>query len=121
MNNRVVLAITRTYQQHNYTTMRFNFRGVGASRGSFDAARAPGDHHDFTLKPLSATTPPPVAHGTAPCTLPAVLSGSCRRVNMKAAVKPAMICQMPHQATRMAMPPSPPKKLNTSTSPRPEF
>ena len=34
---------------------------------------------------------------------------------------PATMCQMPHQAVTMAMPPRPPKKLNTSTRPSPEF
>lgn len=36
MNNNVVLAICRAYQKMGYTTLRFNFRGVGSSQGSFD-------------------------------------------------------------------------------------
>ncbi len=36
MHNNVVAAITRVYQQKGYTTLRFNFRGVGSSQGSHD-------------------------------------------------------------------------------------
>lgn len=35
MNNNVVMAITRVYQKLGYTTLRFNFRGVGSSQGSY--------------------------------------------------------------------------------------
>jgi len=34
MFNNVVAAIARVYQQKDYTTLRFNFRGVGNSQGS---------------------------------------------------------------------------------------
>jgi alpha/beta superfamily hydrolase len=36
MHNNVVAAITRVYQQSGYTTLRFNFRGVGNSQGKHD-------------------------------------------------------------------------------------
>jgi alpha/beta superfamily hydrolase len=36
MNNNVVTAITRVYRQAGYTTLRFNFRGVGSSGGKHD-------------------------------------------------------------------------------------
>ena len=36
MHNNVVMAISQTYQKLGYTTLRFNFRGVGSSQGSFD-------------------------------------------------------------------------------------
>jgi len=36
MYNNVVEAVVRAYQDIGYTTVRFNFRGVGRSRGSFD-------------------------------------------------------------------------------------
>ena len=36
MHNNVVMAISQTYQKMGYTTLRFNFRGVGSSQGSFD-------------------------------------------------------------------------------------
>jgi alpha/beta superfamily hydrolase len=36
MYNNIVEAITRIYHNKGYTTLRFNFRGVGSSQGSFD-------------------------------------------------------------------------------------
>ncbi len=36
MNNPVVETVQSAYQQHGYATLRFNFRGVGGSQGSFD-------------------------------------------------------------------------------------
>ncbi|MBN2124336.1 MAG: alpha/beta fold hydrolase [Deltaproteobacteria bacterium] len=35
MHNNVVEAVVRAYREKNYATLRFNFRGVGASGGSF--------------------------------------------------------------------------------------
>jgi alpha/beta superfamily hydrolase len=35
MHNNVVAAIARVYRQHGYTTLRFNFRGVGNSQGGY--------------------------------------------------------------------------------------
>jgi alpha/beta superfamily hydrolase len=35
MHNNVVMAITRAYQKMGCTSLRFNFRGVGASQGSY--------------------------------------------------------------------------------------
>jgi alpha/beta superfamily hydrolase len=35
MHNNVVGAIARTYQTQGYSTLRFNFRGVGSSQGSY--------------------------------------------------------------------------------------
>ena len=35
MHNNVVAAIARVYRQKGYTALRFNFRGVGNSRGSY--------------------------------------------------------------------------------------
>jgi len=37
MHNNVVMAIARAYQKLEYTTLRFNFRGVGGSQGSYSA------------------------------------------------------------------------------------
>ena len=36
MYNPVVETITRAFQQQGYTTLRFNFRGVGNSQGTYD-------------------------------------------------------------------------------------
>ena len=35
MHNNVVMAILQSYQQMGYTTLRFNFRGVGGSQGGY--------------------------------------------------------------------------------------
>ena len=35
MHNNVVMAISQAYQKLGYTTLRFNFRGVGSSQGSY--------------------------------------------------------------------------------------
>lgn len=44
MNNSVVYAIMRAYQEKAYTTLRFNFRGVGHSQGSY--AEGIGEQED---------------------------------------------------------------------------
>jgi alpha/beta superfamily hydrolase len=44
MDNPVVGAITEAYRQNGYTTLRFNFRGVGGSQGHF--ADGIGEMHD---------------------------------------------------------------------------
>jgi alpha/beta superfamily hydrolase len=36
MHNNVVAAVSHTYQKIGCTTLRFNFRGVGGSQGSYD-------------------------------------------------------------------------------------
>ncbi len=36
MTNPVVAAIAQAYQDHGWTTLRFNFRGTGRSQGAFD-------------------------------------------------------------------------------------
>jgi len=44
MHNNVVISITKTYQKMGYTTLRFNFRGVGNSQGSYgDGVGEQGD------------------------------------------------------------------------------
>jgi hypothetical protein len=35
MHSNVVMVISQTYQKLGYTTLRFNFRGVGSSQGSY--------------------------------------------------------------------------------------
>jgi alpha/beta superfamily hydrolase len=44
MDNPVVSAIQKAYRQNGYTTLRFNFRGVGGSQGCF--ADGIGEMHD---------------------------------------------------------------------------
>jgi alpha/beta superfamily hydrolase len=36
MNNKVVYALFKTFQDRGFSTLRFNFRGVGRSQGKFD-------------------------------------------------------------------------------------
>src|ERR687890_1065087 len=36
MNNRVVYTVYQTFVRRGFSTLRFNFRGVGRSQGSFD-------------------------------------------------------------------------------------
>ncbi|MCE2510710.1 MAG: alpha/beta hydrolase [Alphaproteobacteria bacterium] len=36
MNNRVIYRLYQTFSQKGFSTLRFNFRGVGRSQGSFD-------------------------------------------------------------------------------------
>ena len=36
MNNKVVYALYRTFLEQGYNTLRFNFRGVGRSEGTYD-------------------------------------------------------------------------------------
>lgn len=44
MQNNVVAAVTKLYANAGYWTLRFNFRGVGASQGAYDNGR--GEQHD---------------------------------------------------------------------------
>ncbi|HOD30659.1 MAG TPA: alpha/beta fold hydrolase [Smithellaceae bacterium] len=39
MHNNVVEAVVRTFAAENFTTLRFNFRGVGASTGSYEEGK----------------------------------------------------------------------------------
>lgn len=45
MHNDVVAAVTDTYAKAGYTTLRFNFRGVGGSQGQYD--HGIGEQHDI--------------------------------------------------------------------------
>jgi hypothetical protein len=44
MNNKVVTTLVRTFHELNLATVRFNFRGVGASSGLYD--RGEGEQED---------------------------------------------------------------------------
>ncbi len=43
MDNPVVALLAESYQRRGYTTLRFNFRGVGASGGRYDDGRGEQD------------------------------------------------------------------------------
>jgi alpha/beta superfamily hydrolase len=45
MDNKVVQTLARAFVQSGWTALRFNFRGVGASQGSYDEGR--GESEDF--------------------------------------------------------------------------
>ena len=45
MDNKVVQTLARAFVQCGWTALRFNFRGVGASQGSYDEGR--GEAEDF--------------------------------------------------------------------------
>jgi alpha/beta superfamily hydrolase len=45
MDNKVVQTLARAFVQCGWTSVRFNFRGVAGSEGSFDEGR--GEHDDF--------------------------------------------------------------------------
>jgi alpha/beta superfamily hydrolase len=47
MDNEVVGAITQVYRQQGYTTLRFNFRGVGRSQGEYGGGR--GELRDLKI------------------------------------------------------------------------
>ena len=44
MHNNVVESLVRAYQQTGYSTLRFNFRGVGSSQGEYENGR--GEQED---------------------------------------------------------------------------
>ena len=43
MKNSVITSMMRTFQEYDWSTLRFNFRGVGASCGSYDDGRGEVD------------------------------------------------------------------------------
>ena len=57
MNNRVVYTVYQTFVRRGFSTLRFNFRGVGRSQGSFD--RGEGELADAAsaLDWLQSTNP----------------------------------------------------------------
>ncbi len=57
MNNRVVFEIFQTFVRNGFSTLRFNFRGVGRSQGAYDDG--PGELGDAAsaLDWLQATNP----------------------------------------------------------------
>jgi len=53
MNNNVVEAVCRAYQDKGYSTLRFNFRGVGQSEGGYDEGIGEQDDVEAALDYLS--------------------------------------------------------------------
>jgi uncharacterized protein len=54
MHNNVVEAVVQAYHAKGYTTLRFNFRGVGASQGSYDEGKGEQDDVVSALASLQA-------------------------------------------------------------------
>lgn len=53
MNNNVVLGLTERLTRDGFAVLRFNFRGVGGSEGSFDWGGGETDDADAALETLS--------------------------------------------------------------------
>ncbi len=53
MHNNVVEAIIQAYRERGYSTLRFNFRGVGRSEGSYDDGKGEQEDVGAALKFLS--------------------------------------------------------------------
>jgi alpha/beta superfamily hydrolase len=53
MHNKVVFKVAQTLQAMNIPTLRFNFRGVGHSTGSYDEGRGEMDDVRYALEFLS--------------------------------------------------------------------
>jgi alpha/beta superfamily hydrolase len=57
MNDRVVVAAERGFVRAGLSTLRFNFRGVGASEGSFDEGKGEQEDVRAALAVLAARVP----------------------------------------------------------------
>ncbi|MGE0256769.1 MAG: alpha/beta hydrolase [Alphaproteobacteria bacterium] len=57
MNNRVVYALHQLYTRRGFATLRFNFRGVGRSQGSFDRGEGELSDAASALDWLQSTNP----------------------------------------------------------------
>lgn len=53
MHNNVVEGMTQAYREHGYSTLRFNFRGVGKSEGSYEDGKGEQGDVGAALKLLS--------------------------------------------------------------------
>ncbi len=65
MHNKVVFKVAQTFQAINIPALRFNFRGVGRSTGSYDEGRGEMDDVRYALEFLSRRYPG----------VPAIISG----------------------------------------------
>jgi uncharacterized protein len=57
MDNKVVQTLARAFVQSGWTAIRFNFRGVGASQGTYDEGRGESDDLQFVVRELAAEGP----------------------------------------------------------------
>jgi len=57
MDNKVAVTLAKTLHQLGYATMRFNFRGVGRSEGSWDEGNGETDDAEAALAHLKQTYP----------------------------------------------------------------
>ena len=57
MDNKVVVISARALQERGYATLRFNFRGVGRSAGSWDLGRGEADDAMAAAQALQARWP----------------------------------------------------------------
>ena len=57
MNNKLVHALYQSFVRHGFSTLRFNFRGVGRSQGSFDRGEGELSDAASALDWLQATHP----------------------------------------------------------------
>jgi uncharacterized protein len=55
MDNKVVQTLARAFVQTGWTALRFNFRGIGQSRGVYDEGRGEADDLRALIKPLAPT------------------------------------------------------------------
>ena len=57
MNNKVVFTLYQTFAKRGFSTLRFNFRGVGRSQGSFDRGEGELSDAAAALDWLQSTNP----------------------------------------------------------------
>ncbi|MCX7338648.1 MAG: alpha/beta hydrolase [Alphaproteobacteria bacterium] len=57
MNNKIVYALYRCFAEHGFSALRFNFRGVGRSEGSYDNGEGELSDAAAALDWLQATHP----------------------------------------------------------------
>ena len=61
MNNKIVYDLFYMFQQRGFTTLRFNFRGIGRSQGEFDHGAGELSDAASALDWVQALHPDPVA------------------------------------------------------------
>jgi alpha/beta superfamily hydrolase len=57
MDNKVVQTLARAFVQSGWTALRFNFRGVGASQGTYDEGRGESADLQFVIRELAPEGP----------------------------------------------------------------